>query len=92
MKLLWGAMALLIVLLQARLWFGEGSVMDVFSLKQVVAEQKQENRKLKERNRRLDREVLDLKDGYAAIEERARMTLGMIGKDETFYMVVGANR
>ena len=33
-------------------------------------------------------EVLDLKKGTVAIEERARTDLGMVGKGETFYQVV----
>lgn len=35
------------------------------------------------------REVLDLKEGYAAIEERARVELGMIKPNETFYQFIG---
>jgi cell division protein FtsB len=89
MKVLWGLMVLIVLLLQTRLWFGEGSFAEVAALREAVAQQKAGLLTLKERNRRLDRDVLDLKDGTAAIEERARMTLGMIGKDETFYMVVG---
>ncbi|WP_082907063.1 septum formation initiator family protein [Oleiphilus sp. HI0132] len=48
------------------------------------------NDTLSERNAQLNAEVLDLKNGYDAIEERARFSLGMIGRDETFYMVVAS--
>jgi cell division protein FtsB len=42
----------------------------------------------RERNRALDAEVRDLKDGTKAIEERARSDLGMIRSDEVFYRIV----
>ena len=41
-------------------------------------------------SRRSFQVVRDLKEGSEAVEERARMELGMIRKDETFYQVVGA--
>ena len=47
-----------------------------------------ENESLKERNDSLAAEVLDLKQGLDAIEERARSEMGMIKKDETFYQLV----
>ncbi len=43
-----------------------------------------------ERNQQMVAEVADLKAGMAAIEERARSELGMIGRNETFYQVVPA--
>jgi cell division protein FtsB len=43
---------------------------------------------LSERNRQLHAEVLDLKQGIAAIEERARHDLGMVKPNETFYQLV----
>ena len=49
-----------------------------------------ENAALRERNVALEAEVLNLKNGRAAAEERARTDLGMIGKSETFYQVVPA--
>lgn len=85
-------MAIVIILLQTRLWFGDGSFAQVVELQGAVEQQEIENQRLLERNRRLDEEVQDLKEGLAAIEERARMTMGMIGKDESFYMVVGSAR
>ena len=43
---------------------------------------------LREGNRDLEVEVLDLKNGTEAIEERARSELGMIREGETFYIIV----
>lgn len=78
----------LLLLLQYTLWFGQGGLVRVWSLNEQVAVQERENAKLRERNRALEAEVLDLKQGLAAVEERARTDLGMIKKDETFYQVV----
>lgn len=43
---------------------------------------------LQERNQALDAEVMDLKTGIEAIEERARSEMGMIKKDEIYYQVI----
>ena len=75
--------------LQYSLWFGEGGVRDVRQLKAAVAAQQQENEKLAERNRVLEAEVKDLKDGLEAVEEHGRLDLGMIKQNETFYLVTG---
>jgi len=91
MKLLWGIMAVVVIGLQYRLWIDDGSYSEVWSLQQQVAHQKELNAKLEDRNNHLSAEVLDLKRGFDAIEERARFNLGMIGKNETFYMVVGSS-
>jgi cell division protein FtsB len=74
--------------LQVSLWVGKGSLGEVWSLKQTVAEQQKINTKLKDRNAALNAEVLDLKNGLDAIEERARTELGMIKEGEIFYRVV----
>jgi cell division protein FtsB len=78
----------LFLLLQYRLWWGEGSFADVWNLGQDVAEQRKENARLRERNDALDAEVKDLKQGLDAIEERAREELGMIKEDEVFYQII----
>jgi len=88
MKLLWCVMLLLVMILQLRLWVGESSFSQARHLQQKVDVQSLENRKLMDRNQRLEQEVLDLKSGVDAIEERARAELGMIGKNETFFLVV----
>jgi cell division protein FtsB len=88
MKWLWLALSLFIVALQYRLWVGEGSYAQVWTLKQRVAEQEATNQALAERNSILDAEVIDLKSGNEAIEERARNHLGMIHEDETFFLII----
>jgi cell division protein FtsB len=78
----------LLLVLQYPLWFGSGSAVAVWRLHQQVKAQKTENRSLAERNQALIAEVIDLKHGLDAIEERARAELGMIKQGETFFQVV----
>jgi len=88
MKTLVVILAILIILLQYRLWFGDGGLVEVWNLHHAVEGQKQENAALMERNKALEAEVRDLKQGLDAIEERARSELGMVKKDETFFQAV----
>jgi len=81
-------LAAIFLLLQYRLWVGEGSLAHKLSLEREVDKQQQENEQLRERNQILANEVNDLKDGLEGVEERARIDLGMIKEGETFYMVV----
>lgn len=83
----YGLIALLL-LLQYPLWFGDGSVWTVWRLSREIAAQKAENAHLRERNRALTAEVVDLKSGLAAVEERARVELGMVKQGETFFQVI----
>ena len=75
-------------MLQYRLWLGHGNLIEVGQLQQTLAEKKEENKSLKEQTQSLAAEVLDLKHGLEAIEERARSEMGMIKKGETFYQIV----
>lgn len=74
--------------LQYPLWLGDGGVLALWKLKQEVAAQKLENSGLKERNMALEAEVHDLKEGYEALEERARAELGMVRRGETLYQII----
>ncbi len=87
-RLLALVLLILLVVLQMRLWQGEGSWTAEQELKVQVEQQRAENAKLKERNAALAAEVGDLKTGEAAVEERARSELGMVKPGETFYRVV----
>ncbi len=88
MKWIIAILITLLLLLQYKLWLGDGGIPEVLQLEEEVAQQQQQRDKLQERNRGLDAEVSDLKKGLDAIEERARSELGMIGKDEKFYQII----
>lgn len=88
MKILIGIIILLIVLLQYRLWFGDGSIAQIKVYQQRLDEVKKKVEEKKQRNEALNAEIMDLKKGQEAIEERAREELGMIKDDETFFQVI----
>ena len=76
-----------LLLLQYPLWLGKGGWLRVWDVDRQLQEQKEANKKLEVRNAGLDAEVRDLKQGYDAIEERARFELGMIKQDEVFVQI-----
>jgi cell division protein FtsB len=87
MRILLYAFCLVLLLLQARLWLSDDGMREVWSLEAQVRERTEENRQLATRNTELEAEVLDLKQGLAAAEERARAELGMVAAGETFYQI-----
>lgn len=78
----------LVLLLQSRLWFGDGSIPESWRLQQAVNAQKEEVAALDERNQALSADVADLRDGLSGIEERARLELGLIGENEQFIQII----
>jgi len=85
LRLVMVLLVLLLLGLQYRLLLGDGSLLEVWELKRAISEQERMNQRLVVRNAELSAEVLDLKEGLAAVEERARAELGMIKQDETFF-------
>ena len=81
------ALLALVVLLQYPLWIGKGGWLRVWDVDRKLQQQKEINKKFEVRNAGLDAEVRDLKQGYEAIEERARFELGMIKQDEVFVQI-----
>jgi cell division protein FtsB len=88
LRLLVGLLLALLLVLQYRLWVGEGSLAEVSNLKREIQEQAGELVQLRERNRALQAEVEDLRSGLEAVEERARSELGMVKEGEVFYQVI----
>ena len=77
----------LLVVLQAQLWIGRGSLPDVMRLRQQLKEQKQHNQAAQLANERLGAELNDLKDGLEMVEERARAEIGMVKPNEIFVQI-----
>jgi len=77
-----------LILLQFKLWLGEGGFREVARLETRVEGQQQQNVSLLQRNAELQAEVEDLRERLDAVEERARNELGLIKPAEKFYQVV----
>lgn len=81
-------LGLLVLGLQVRLWIGEGSLAHVNALKERVETQGLANETKVQRNKVLRAEIKDLKNGFDAIEEKARSEFGMVKEGETFFLLV----
>jgi cell division protein FtsB len=82
------SLALLLAAVQLMLWTGQGSVAEVLALKRQIRDYAVGNEELRERNRRLEVEVAELKSGLDSVEEMAREELGLVRQGETFYLLV----
>ncbi len=91
MKLIFGTLIVLLLLLQYEFWFSDGGVKTVWKMQTNIAKQEKINAQLDKRNQILIAEIKDLQSGNAAIEARARNDLGMVKKGEVFYQVVNKN-
>ncbi|HDY84306.1 hypothetical protein LCGC14_0565220 [marine sediment metagenome] len=88
MKALMIFLAVILVLLQYRLWFSHDGLPSVLYLHHQVDVQQQGNDVLEKRNQLLAADVHDLKSGLDALEERARNDMGMIKREETFFQII----
>ena len=81
------ALLCLLVILQAQLWFGRGSVPAVSRLQDQLEAQQQQNQQAQIANDRLAAEVRDLKEGLEMVEEKARRELGMVKANEIYVLI-----
>ncbi len=91
LKFVIGFLTFLLIILQLRLWVGDGGVRQVSRLKTELQRETEMAHALQERNETLEAEVQDLKTRLGALEERARTDLGMIREGETFYQHAQSN-
>jgi cell division protein FtsB len=88
MKYLPHTLIALLIAIQYPLWIGKGSWLRVWEVNKQLTQQKEKNAMLASRNAGLDADVRDLKEGLTAVEERARLELGMIKPGEAYYQIV----
>lgn len=77
-----------LVVLQHKLWLGDGNVIEWVQLEKKLEEHRSENEKLASRNRAIEADIRELKSGDQALEEQARYELGMIKENEAYYQFV----
>lgn len=88
MRWLLAILVVLLLILQYRLWIAEGSLAERHRLEQQVRDQVAVNEELRARNAVLEREVLELQNGNAVVEQRAREELNLVREDEVYYQFV----
>ena len=88
MKYLTFIFVILILALQYPLWLGKGGWLNVISLHKQIDQQLKVNEQIKSENDILLAVVQDLKNGTDVIEGKARFDLGLIKKNETFFLII----
>ena len=83
-RVITGILLSLLLILQAQLWFGRGSLPNVRQMQGKLEELSAQNRAAQVENYRLAAEVRDLKEGLGMVEEKARSELGMVKPNEIF--------
>jgi cell division protein FtsB len=77
----------LLAIIQAQLWFGQGSVPHVRELQQALEQQKQINDATRRQVEQTHAEVNDLSEGLSMVEDQARSELGMVKPNEIFVQI-----
>ncbi len=76
------------IAIQWPLWFGKGGIARMHALEAELSSIRQANDKLRAENDEVAAEIESLESGSGAVEERARMRLGMVRKDEVLFRFV----
>ena len=87
MKFIALLLALILVMMQVNIWLTKDGYSRLAEIKELIQDQQKENNEMVSRNSQLKEEIKDLKDGYSAIEEKAREDIGMIKEGEEFYLL-----
>ena len=77
----------LLLVFQLQLWFGRGSIPDVWRLRQQYQTQLAQNSQTELKLDRMRAELRDLHDGMEMVEERARSEIGMVKPNEIFVQI-----
>ena len=83
-RLVTGLLLSLLLVLQAQIWFGRGSLPNVRQMQDKLLDMNRQNLQAQAENERLASEVRDLKEGLDMVEEKARSELGMVKPNEIF--------
>ena len=87
MRLVTIVLIILFLLLQVDIWIKKDGYKRKVELAEMIEIQTEANKEMTIRNNQLHQEILDLKNGTEAIEEKARTEMGMIKEGEEFYLI-----
>ena len=87
MRLVTIVLIILFLLLQVDIWIKKDGYKRKVELAEMIEIQTEANKEMTIRNNQLQQEILDLKNGTEAIEEKARTEMGMIKEGEVFYLI-----
>ncbi|MDC0186046.1 septum formation initiator family protein [Gammaproteobacteria bacterium] len=87
MKLVFVILLALLIALQINIWVKKDGYKKMKEIENLIALQTIENENMTIRNNRLKEEIKDLKNGIDAIEEKARIDIGMVKEGEEFYLI-----
>jgi len=79
---------ILLIILQFKFWFEDGGYFSNLGLEEELKVVREENARLKERNQKLARQIILVKENMDEIEAQARRNLGMIKEDEQFVFII----
>jgi len=82
----------LLIALQINIWVKKDGYKKMKEIENLIALQTIENENMTIRNNRLKEEIKDLKNGQDAIEEKARIDIGMVKEGEEFYLINDGNQ
>jgi cell division protein FtsB len=91
-KLVFIILLTLLIALQINIWVKKDGYKQMKEIENLIALQTIENENMTIRNNRSKEEIKDLKNGQDAIEEKARIDIGMIKEGEEFYLINDGNR
>ena len=92
MKLVFVILLALLIALQINIWVKKDGYKKMKEIENLIALQTIENENMTIRNNRLKEEIKDLKNGQDAIEEKARIDIGMVKEGEEFYLINDGNQ
>lgn len=87
MRLVTIVLIILFLLLQVDIWIKKDGYKRKVELAEMIEIQTEANKEMTIRNNQLQQEIIDLKNGTDAIEEKARTEMGMIKEGEEFYLI-----
>lgn len=88
MKLLIAILTIILLLLQYRVWFGDGSYLEHQALQTQIDVLSERNAELASNNALLASEVEAIRSGGQPLEAIARSELGMIRPGETLVLII----